>query len=685
MHLMKAMVAKQGFQMNSSSSVHHAYARRLPAWLWVLCLMLFLDSMPVWAARTGANGGSTWSTAGITATWSGGGLYGWGGDTFASGGYWTDPYTATGVPASASTRFYVPQSIRSGTATVTVTFNQPVDNPILHIDRLGGYMSDDWGDIRANTSHWTLTTTGVSMTKLSGNPQFQVTSTTFQRANAGVVWSSTSGSAYVTASGECGASATSGTACGSIQFNGNNITNLTFSVQLLGPALYSGGYLTTDFDGIEAAWSFPVAQVRVGKISQGGTGTFGFSYANASPAPSAITTSAANTVAYTTTGYSDVTDNSASITVAEPTLAAGFAFKSVTCVNDTTGMTVVNNQTSSSTVNITTGTIGTAANMYDPGDRITCTYTNARTNLTLVKQVINDNGGSQPATAWTLRAAGPTTISGPTGSSAVTSAAVAPGTYTLSETGPPGYEASLYSCVKNGAAAVLANSITLALGDTAVCTVTNDDLPARLRLVKVVVNDNGGTATASDFNLDTSAGAVTFGTPTGTAPTLTYTSNVLTVNPGTYTLSEADVADYDEGTWSCSGSGVTMGASAYNAGSVTLAAGADATCTIINNDSNSADLMIAKSTTSQDGVVVEQPIEYSLLVTNQGPATVTGAVVKDTPGAGLTCPADNTVACSGPGCPASTQTVGTLTGTGITLGTLTAGQSLTLTFSCNVQ
>src|SRR4029079_7017601 len=64
---------------------------------------------------------------------------------------------------------------------------------------------------------------------------------------------------------------------------------------------------------------------------------------------------------------------------------------------------------------------------------ITCTYTNTYTpkaTLTLVKSV--DGGAALPA-RWTLSAAGPTSISGPSGSAAVTAQPVNAGTYTLDE------------------------------------------------------------------------------------------------------------------------------------------------------------------------------------------------------------------------------------------------------------
>ena len=97
----------------------------------------------------------------------------------------------------------------------------------------------------------------------------------------------------------------------------------------------------------------------------------------------------------------------------------------------------------------------------------------------------------------------------------------------------------------------------------------------------------------------------------------------------------------------------------------------------------SADLSIAKS----DGVATVfsgSTSTYTLTVTNNGPSPVTGAIVTDTPVAGLTCPAGNPVSITGSGVPVGSFTVGNLTGAGIVLGTLLAGQSTTLTFDCEV-
>ena len=70
------------------------------------------------------------------------------------------------------------------------------------------------------------------------------------------------------------------------------------------------------------------------------------------------------------------------------------------------------------------------------------------------------------------------------------------GSHTVSETTDPGYTATIGGdCAADG-------SVTLAAGDDKTCTITNDDKPAKLIVIKHVINDNGGTATAANFTLD---------------------------------------------------------------------------------------------------------------------------------------------------------------------------------------
>lgn len=216
-----------------------------------------------------------------------------------------------------------------------------------------------------------------------------------------------------------------------------------------------------------------------------------------------------------------------------------------------------------------------------------------------------------------------------------------------------------------------------------------------IQFEKRVTNDNGRAATVADFNITSSAGALTFGANTGTAQNAVYTSNRLTVNAGTYTMNEINHPQYTEGTWSCTGAGTTQGGAAFNAGSVALVNGAVATCSITNNDNVPvADLTITKSNTftpaqpsdlGGDTVIAGASTTYTLVVTNIGPDVVTGPVVRDAPGAGITCPVGNPVTITGDGVPAGSFNIGHLTSAaGITLGALNAGQSTTLSFTCTV-
>src|SRR5262249_59956902 len=115
-----------------------------------------------------------------------------------------------------------------------------------------------------------------------------------------------------------------------------------------------------------------------------------------------------------------------------------------------------------------------------------------------------------------------------TGSEAGAEATDQAGSYALSETGgPSGYDASAWDCVGGGT--LTGSQIEIGLGETVTCTITNDDKPASLILAKHVVNDNGGTADASAWNLHAGANTVV-GSAAG---------KEATDQAGTYPLSEA--------------------------------------------------------------------------------------------------------------------------------------------------
>ncbi|MCA1696048.1 MAG: DUF11 domain-containing protein, partial [Actinobacteria bacterium] len=277
------------------------------------------------------------------------------------------------------------------------------------------------------------------------------------------------------------------------------------------------------------------------------------------------------------------------------------------------------------------------------------------THLRLVKVVVNDDGGTAGAADFTLTATGPTPLSGPGGADGD----VNPGTYTLSETSLPGYTASAWSC---SGGTLSGSSITLAGGDTATCTITNDDVRPRLTLVKRVVNDDGRAAVATDFTL--SATGLTSISGQGGAQG--------EVAAGTYQLSETNVPGYTASGWVCTGTGTQSGAS------ITLAAGQAAICTITNDDtarvSDLAVSLAATPTIVKSGGVVT----YTMTVANHGPDAAS-AVLTDV------IPSTMTFQSISPGQATCTTPVQGSSGTIVcTLAPLASGTSTTVSVDLKV-
>ncbi len=119
--------------------------------------------------------------------------------------------------------------------TITFTFNRPVDNPVLDIDRIGGAASS-WGSYYSDSVLLTLVTPGLTLTKLSGPNHFEVTSTTIQRTP----------NVLTTGTMDASTDSTKGTASGSVMINGSNIISITF--------LWSGVGAPGDADEVEFIW-----------------------------------------------------------------------------------------------------------------------------------------------------------------------------------------------------------------------------------------------------------------------------------------------------------------------------------------------------------------------------------------------------------------------------------------------
>jgi Prealbumin-like fold domain len=194
------------------------------------------------------------------------------------------------------------------------------------------------------------------------------------------------------------------------------------------------------------------------------------------------------------------------------------------------------------------------------GQTKTCTVTNddIAPKLIVIKHVINDNGGTSVAGDFTMSVDDPGTNppSFPGAESPGTSVTVDPGSYSVSESGPSGYEAS-YSSDCTG---------SVAIGETKTCTVTNDDIAPQLIVIKHVINDNGGTATASSFTMSVDDP----GTNPPSFPGAESPGTTVTVDPGSYSVGESGPSGYAASfSTDCTGS---------------IAIGQTKTCTVTNND-----------------------------------------------------------------------------------------------------
>lgn len=251
---------------------------------------------------------------------------------------------------------------------------------------------------------------------------------------------------------------------------------------------------------------------------------------------------------------------SVSATNPNPSTFTGLESPGQTVTIDPGEYSVTENEHTGYKATYSSGCLGTLL----PGESATCTITNddIAPTLTLVKSVTNDNGGTATPDQFTLSAVadnqaypyvkgyGPT-VSGPIRANTV---------YYLAESGVSGYTAGSWICSTTGAGPV--TSITAQPGQQVTCAITNDDQTGTLIVKKIVKNDNGGTLTADDFTFSVNGAAA--------IPFEADGQNDLTVNAGTYSITEPSVTGY---------------ATTYdNCTRVSVSNGSSATCTITNDD-----------------------------------------------------------------------------------------------------
>lgn len=253
-------------------------------------------------------------------------------------------------------------------------------------------------------------------------------------------------------------------------------------------------------------------------------------------------------------------------------------------------------------------TLAAGVNAFTITNNVTCSA-----SLTLVKNVVNDDGGTAKASAWTLKAT-PTTgaaLSVPSGTTSTVTAGV---TYVLSESaGPHGYRLSGIQCSIDGGAATAATSITLTGQQNATCTFTNDDIAPELKLTKKV-SPAGATSAANWLLTGKGTGSASLSGKGGTD----YTK----IKAGVaYTLAEAPVSgfggasEFTAGAWVCTpagGSPTTLVGGALPA----LALGDKVECVITNTLSAVTPTIVKTAGTPVANTDGTWNISYTVTVSN---------------------------------------------------------------------
>ena len=130
------------------------------------------------------------------------------------------------------------------------------------------------------------------------------------------------------------------------------------------------------------------------------------------------------------------------------------------------------------------------------GQEKTCTVENSDgpATLTLIKEVVNDNGGKAGPDDFGLSIGGDPVDSGETKT-------LSAGSYAIDEEGLAGY-AFVKITGDEACPSSLGGEVELGLGDDVECTIVNDDIPAKLTVIKKVTNEHGlHRAAPGDFTM----------------------------------------------------------------------------------------------------------------------------------------------------------------------------------------
>ncbi|HKM19976.1 MAG TPA: VWA domain-containing protein [Candidatus Dojkabacteria bacterium] len=278
---------------------------------------------------------------------------------------------------------------------------------------------------------------------------------------------------------------------------------------------------------------------------------------------------------------------------------------------------------------------GTTTVNLKSGENVTCTYTNARDTGTLIveKIVVDADGGILQAKDFSFKVDminedestteyisptyfTPNTENPLSGKNTIT--LVPTGTYSITEVeaNQRGYTTT-YSdnCT---------NNVNIQKGDTVTCTITNTPSAPTLKIVKDVINDNGGNATISTFGITLTDTPLTFGDGTPVNETTTrYEATPTVVANKTYTLSELDKTKtgYEQKKLECLDTDTNTRVD--NKGVFRLNLGQNIECKIVNDDIVPV-LILDKEVNNKDLPWYLRKSASAWTLTATGPTTLSG-------------------------------------------------------------
>ena len=127
----------------------------------------------------------------------------------------------------------------------------------------------------------------------------------------------------------------------------------------------------------------------------------------------------------------------------------------------------------------------------------TCEPTPEGPTLTVIKELIQDNGGTAEITDFNYYIGESQVYSGEANEFPA-------GTYNVTESYPSESEEAKYSTTFSGDCDA-EGQVTMDGESSKTCTITNNDIPANLNVVVDVINDNGGSSSPSSFPIHVTA------------------------------------------------------------------------------------------------------------------------------------------------------------------------------------